>query len=430
VHDQWSTVREAFRFSAILRQPKNVSRDDKYRYVETVIDLLELRDYAEARIGSGLSIEIQKRVTIGVELAAKPSLLFFLDEPTSGLDGQGAWNLCRFLRKLVSNDQAILATIHQPSSELLFQFDDLLLLTRGGKTVYNGPIGKEGETMIKYFESNGAKKIEKGANPSEWAIDIIGRTGDKDWAKIWEESEENKKLGEEISNVKQERKSQPVAEDVDRTSKYAASSWTQTQQLFKRTFTGYYRDVPYIMGKIFLHIFTALFNGLTFLQLGNAIIDTQSTLFSIFIFLTTAPPLIQQLQPQFLRLRGLYEAREGAAKIYSWVPLIATAIAVEWPISLLAGWIYFAIWWNLVGFPGGGRAAYGLLCVSLFELYLPTFGQMLAAIAPNDFVASLLVPIFFTFVILFSGVLVPPAGLPYFCKPSSPSCACSATNSS
>jgi hypothetical protein len=47
----------------------------------------------------------------------------------------------------------------------LFQFDDLLLLTRGGKTVYNGPIGKDGETMIKYFEGNGAKKIEKGANP-------------------------------------------------------------------------------------------------------------------------------------------------------------------------------------------------------------------------------------------------------------------------
>ncbi|KAJ9119249.1 hypothetical protein QFC22_003741 [Naganishia vaughanmartiniae] len=51
VHDEWSTVREAFRFSAILRQPRNVSREDKYRYVETVISLLELQDYAEARIG-------------------------------------------------------------------------------------------------------------------------------------------------------------------------------------------------------------------------------------------------------------------------------------------------------------------------------------------------------------------------------------------
>jgi hypothetical protein len=110
---------------------------------------------------------------------------------------------------------------------------------------------------------------------SEWAIDIIGRPGDKYWPKIWEESEENKKLAEDIYRVQQERKSQPVAEDVDRTSKYAASYWTQTQQLFKRTFTGYWRDVGYISGKIFLHIFTSLFNGLTFLKLGNAIIDTQ-----------------------------------------------------------------------------------------------------------------------------------------------------------
>jgi hypothetical protein len=75
----------------------------------------------------------------------------------------------------VSNDQAILATIHQPSSELLFQFDDLLLLARGGKTVYNGPIGKQGETMIKYFESNGAKKIEKGANP-RWVSGLVSLT--------------------------------------------------------------------------------------------------------------------------------------------------------------------------------------------------------------------------------------------------------------
>jgi len=33
---------------------------------------------------SGLNVEQRKRLTIGVELAAKPALLLFLDEPTSG----------------------------------------------------------------------------------------------------------------------------------------------------------------------------------------------------------------------------------------------------------------------------------------------------------------------------------------------------------
>lgn len=48
-----------------------------------------MEEIADAVIGepeSGLAVEQRIRVTIGVELAAKPELLLFLDEPTSGLD--------------------------------------------------------------------------------------------------------------------------------------------------------------------------------------------------------------------------------------------------------------------------------------------------------------------------------------------------------
>lgn len=104
--------------------------------------------------GAGLSIEQRKRVTLGVELVAKPTLLF-LDEPTSGLDGQSAYNIVRFLRKLVDGGQAVLVisfllskpilktnflqcTIHQPSAVLFDAFDGLLLLAKGGKMTYFG----------------------------------------------------------------------------------------------------------------------------------------------------------------------------------------------------------------------------------------------------------------------------------------------------
>lgn len=89
-------MREAFRFSAYLRQPASVPKAEKDRYVEEVIQLLELEDLADAMIGVsgfGLGVEARKRVTIGVELSAKPQLLLFLDEPTSGLDGQSAYNV-------------------------------------------------------------------------------------------------------------------------------------------------------------------------------------------------------------------------------------------------------------------------------------------------------------------------------------------------
>lgn len=89
LHLQTSTVREALEFSARLRQPKNVSEAEKVEYVSEVIRLLEMEAYADAVVGvpgEGLNVEQRKRLTIGVELAAKPQLLLFLDEPTSGLD--------------------------------------------------------------------------------------------------------------------------------------------------------------------------------------------------------------------------------------------------------------------------------------------------------------------------------------------------------
>ncbi len=87
VHEPTATVREALRFSAYLRQPANVSKEEKDAYVEEIISLLELQDLTEALVFS-LSVESRKRLTIGVELASKPELLLFLDEPTSGLDAQ------------------------------------------------------------------------------------------------------------------------------------------------------------------------------------------------------------------------------------------------------------------------------------------------------------------------------------------------------
>jgi ABC-type multidrug transport system ATPase subunit len=84
---------------------------------------------------AGLNVEQRKRLTIGVELAAKPQLLLFLDEPTSGLDSQTAWSICALLRKLAENGQAILCTIHQPPGVLFQSFDRMLLLPSGGRTV-------------------------------------------------------------------------------------------------------------------------------------------------------------------------------------------------------------------------------------------------------------------------------------------------------
>lgn len=92
--------------------------------------------------------------------------------PTSGLDGQSAWNLVRFLRKLAASGQAILCTIHQPSSLLFESFDRLLLLESGGETVYFGDIGPDSRVLREYFSRYGAH-CPPNVNPAEVSEECV-----------------------------------------------------------------------------------------------------------------------------------------------------------------------------------------------------------------------------------------------------------------
>ena len=117
-----------------------------------------------------------------------------------------AWNLVRFLRKLADQGQAILCTIHQPSSLLFESFDRLLLLEKGGETVYFGEIGQDSRVIREYFGRHGAH-CPSNVNPAEYMLEAIGagvtpRVGDQDWKDTWLESPEFIRMKEEIDTIK------------------------------------------------------------------------------------------------------------------------------------------------------------------------------------------------------------------------------------
>ncbi len=78
----------------------------------------------------GVSGGERKRVSVGHELLINPSVLL-LDEPTSGLDATTARNLLQLLRSLATSGRSIITTIHQPSSRLYQQLDNVMLLSEG-----------------------------------------------------------------------------------------------------------------------------------------------------------------------------------------------------------------------------------------------------------------------------------------------------------
>jgi ATP-binding cassette subfamily G (WHITE) protein 2 (SNQ2) len=267
VHEPYATVREALEFSALLRQSRDIPREEKLAYVNTIIDLLELHDLEHTligKVGAGLSVEQRKRVTIGVELVSKPSILIFLDEPTSGLDGQAAFSTVQFLRKLADAGQAVLVTIHQPSAQLFAQFDTLLLLAKGGKTVYFGDIGDNAEIIKTYFGRHGAP-CPQTANPAEHMIDVVSGplSQGKDWHQVWLESPEAERKMVELDEIISNAASKPPG-TLDDGHEFAMPLWDQTKLVSQRMNLALYRNTDYVNNKLSLHIGSALFNGFTF----------------------------------------------------------------------------------------------------------------------------------------------------------------------
>ncbi|KAJ6134709.1 hypothetical protein N7523_001031 [Penicillium sp. IBT 18751x] len=413
VHESLATVREALEFSALLRQSRDIPNVEKLHYVDTIVDLLELNDLEYTLVGSpgaGLSVEQRKRLTIAIELVAKPSILIFLDEPTSGLDGQAAFNTIRFLRKLADAGQAILVTIHQPSTQLFAQFDTLLLLARGGKTVYFGDIGDNADTLKAYFARHGAP-CPPEANPAEHMIDMVSGTAPqgRDWSQIWLESREHGQLIKDLDTMVEEAAAHPSG-TIDDGHEFAATMWTQVKLVTHRMNVSLFRNTEYIDNKFLMHISLALLNGFSFWMIGDRLTDLQKNLFTVFNFIFVAPGVISQLQPLFIDRRDIYETREKKSKMYHWAPFVTGLIISEIPYLIICALLYYVCWYFTCGLPSAPEYAGSVFFVVsqvMYECLYTGIGQMIAAYAPNAVFASLVNPLVITTLVSFCGVMVP-----------------------
>ena len=427
IHLAQQTVREALQFSALLRQPRETPKRERLAYVETVIELLEMQSFSDAivgDVGEGLNVEQRKRLTIGVELAAKPSLLLFLDEPTSGLDAQAAWSIVRLLKKLANEGQAILCTIHQPSGELFNQFDRLILLKKGGKTVYFGDIGDNAEKLMSYFEARTGERVGGNVNPAEYILDAIGAgataTTDKDWPKLFNESELAVELRTSLDEIISRRRgANENAEDSHGNSEkeFAQTVPVELYYTLKRAFLAYWRNPSYILGKLLLNIISGLFIGSSFWGVGKEVSKNayQSQIFSIFMILCVSTPLAQQLQPVFQNLRNIYEARERSSKMYRWYVFVTSAVVAEIPWNLLGGTLQWIPWYYMTQYDfTSKKAAYSWGVCMLFQLHFQGLSQACAAVFPNATMSSMMYSVLFPQQLVYCGVVQPPRQMPDF----------------
>ncbi|KAL9053250.1 MAG: hypothetical protein Q9206_004009 [Seirophora lacunosa] len=404
VHEATQTVREALRFSADLRQPYEVPQEEKYNYVEEVISLLEMEEIADAIIGSpetGLAVEQRKRVTIGVELAAKPELLLFLDEPTSGLDSQSAFNI-----------------VSQPNSSLFENFDRLLLLQRGGECVYFGDIGHDAHVLLEYFRKNGAH-CPSDANPAEWMLDAVGagmaqRIGDRDWGERWRESAELANVKDEISQMKASRIQAVGSNTKTDEREYAAPLWHQIKVVNRRMHLSFWRTPDYGFTRLFNHVAIALIAGLSYLNLDESRSSLQARIFVIFQTTVVPALILAQVEPKY-DLSRLIFYRESAAKAYKQFPFALSMVLAEIPYSILcAVGFYLPLYFMPRLQSSPSRAGYQFFMILIMEFFAVTLAQTIAALTPSAFIAALLNPFVIVVFAMFCGVTVPPPQIPGF----------------
>lgn len=397
-----------------------------------------MSEYADAVVGvpgEGLNVEQRKRLTIGVELAAKPALLLFLDEPTSGLDSQTSWAILDLLDKLKKNGQAILCTIHQPSAMLFQRFDRLLFLARGGKTVYYGDVGHNSQILVDYFVRNGGPACPPDANPAEWMLEVIGAAPGShtsiDWHQAWRNSAEFAEVKRHLAELKSERgqmealqrtASAQKREDKAAYREFAAPFGVQLYQTTARVFQQYWRTPSYIYSKTFLCVLSALFIGFSLYQMPNTQQGLQNQMFAIFLLLTIFGQLVQQIMPHFVTQRALYEVRERPSKTYSWKAFIISNIVVELPWNSLMAVLIFFCWYYPIGLYRNAelsdevtyRGFQFFLFVWMFLLFTSTFTHMVIAGIDSAETGGNIANLMFSLCLIFCGVLAQPSDFPRF----------------
>ena len=156
------TVSEALRFSARLRLPAGTPPLELQKLVIQTMERLGLRDRASHKI-SRLSGGQRKRVSVAVELLARPAILF-LDEPTSGLDPATEFKLMELLRGLADTGCTVVCTTHV--MENVYLMDRIAVLLRGSLVFDGSP--QEAREYFGVQRLSGLYDRLEERPPAEW----------------------------------------------------------------------------------------------------------------------------------------------------------------------------------------------------------------------------------------------------------------------
>ncbi|RLN10556.1 hypothetical protein BBO99_00005713 [Phytophthora kernoviae] len=334
------------------------------------------------------------------------------------------------VRKVADSGRTIVCTIHQPSSDVFFLFDSLLLLKRGGEMVFFGeldntePDDRECGHLIDYFEAiQEVPRLPAGQNPATWMLECIGAgvagAGEKptmeaaanvDFVQYFRDSVEQHSLERGLAQPGVSTPAPDRLSELIFTNKRAASPTTQLRVLVGRFMIIYWRTPSYNLTRFLIALGLAIVFGLVLV--GHNYTSYQGLNAAVGVIFMTA--LYQGYTtyvgclPFTARERASYY-RERDAQTYNALWYFVGATVAEIPYVFFSGFIFTIIFYSLMGFTSFTTGVLFWINVSLFVLMQTYLAQLFIYALPSVEVAAIVGVLINATFLLFAG-FNPPAG--------------------
>ncbi|KAB2045605.1 hypothetical protein ES319_D01G173800v1 [Gossypium barbadense] len=409
------TVRETLSLAAELQLPEISSIEERDEYVNNLLFKLGLVSCADSIIGDakvrGISGGEKKRLSLGCELIASPSVIF-ADEPTTGLDAFQAEKVMETLRLLAQDGHTVICSIHQPRGSVYGKFDDIVLLTEG-TLVYAGPARDQ---PLEYFSRFGYQCPDH-VNPAEFLADLISI----DYSSSHSVYSSKKRIDALVEAFSTQSSAVLYATPLTGKTgpkqgmkfgkKIAAKRkggwWKQFWLLLKRAWMQASRDGPTNKVRTRMSIASAIIFGSVFWRMGRSqtsILDRMGLLQVTAI--NTAMAALTKTGGVFPKERAIVD-RERAKGSYALGPYLLSKLIAEIPVGAAFPLMFGAVLYPMAHLhPTFSR--FGKFCgiVTVESFAASAMGLTVGSMVPTTEAAMALGPSLMTVFIVFGGYYV------------------------
>lgn len=417
------TIQESLSIAADLKLGNHISKEQKKSRVQEIISSLGLDEARNTKV-TKLSGGQRKRLSIGLELISDPPITF-IDEPTSGLDSSMAKTIVHILHLLARQGRTVVATMHQPSANLLPMIDKLYVMV-DGQCAYVGSVPQ----LIPCLES-----MDLTCPPYHNPVDfLMEKSGENLYQNKMIESSENGKCIKWSSSRAHNAKNHLVDDEVGLSllpapeegptnkillalkTTYATSVWQQFTTLNRRSLLGILRDPSPTLRLILIHCCMASSLGGLLYNIGNNAEYTRLNynflFFSLmFLMFTAFTSVAIRFTEEISAIRREHFNRWYTAEAYYLTTLVTTL-----PIQTICTLSFAIISYWLTGQSMEMQRFLSFCLILLIVSYVALFKGLITGSMFNVRNGVIFGPFMLMPFVLFSGFFLRQCDAPYFMR--------------